>query len=365
MIVRLFYLSSLFPLVSTFSIHSHAVRSPRTVLSATWSDSKAVKDYQDFLSSGRQEVERKKDCPSVIIHDPTWSTEMSEALVAMGDGQDMVLTPNLPLPEADREYPIYIALPPWLIEPFLMNLGDSYKERIEDFCFLSGGLQYGNIEDVLKERGYCRDSMTQFLVSGMRIPPTRKVQDLHVVLGMSEGGETKYAGECAACGKWAGAIAERLERNDVRCSVNFYRDWRRKMWEQNVHDAAFQLIGAVRDDTTVNDVAKFYEHEVSDMVWELSQLLRGWKALTLMYGFEERIFGVAESKAGEVTAIINEQMYPFIWGNNVYLQSQPYVEYLNIAQERGLLPNVQLPQRAADEYSTKMRQGNLRADGAI
>lgn len=120
---------------------------------ATWSDSRAVKDYQDFLNSGKQEIDQSKDCPSVIIRPSAGSSELADALVAMGTGDDLILTPDQDLPDSEEAYPVYIALPPWEITPFLSNLKDSYYARAEDFIFFSGGLQYGNIEDVLKEKG--------------------------------------------------------------------------------------------------------------------------------------------------------------------------------------------------------------------
>ena len=103
------------------------------------------------------------------------------------------------------------------------------------------------------------------------------------------------------------------------------------------------------------------------MVWEMSQLLRGWKALTLTYGFEERLYGVAESPdVRDEPCTLVPEMYPFIWGNQVYLQSKMFVDYLNYAQqEMGLLPGIELPQKSDEDYASKMRQGNLRADGAV
>jgi hypothetical protein len=82
----------------------------------------------------------------------------------MGMGDDIVLTPDQDLPESiggASEYPIYVTLPPTQLEDFLENLSDSYKARVDDFVFFSGGLQYGNIEDLLKQRG-------KFLMHGIR-----------------------------------------------------------------------------------------------------------------------------------------------------------------------------------------------------
>jgi hypothetical protein len=210
--------------------------------------------------------------------------------------------------------------------------------------------------------------MTQVLVSGMRIDgATFRVQDVKASLGQSENGETKLAGECTACGKWAGSIAERLERANVFCRTDFYREWRRKMWERTVFDAVFHVIGAIRDaPTTVADVALYYQEEVSDIVWEISGLLRGWRAITLLYGFEERMFQMGETSGSDQPCTLLTNMYPFVWGNPVLLESKTYAEYLKYGQmEKELLPGVELPIKTDDNFVSKMRQGNLRADGVI
>jgi hypothetical protein len=177
----------------------------------------------------------------------------------------------------------------------------------------------------------------------------------------------KIAGDCASCGKWAGAIAERMERSNIKCRTDFYREWRRRMWERSVYDAVFNLVGVLRDQpTTVSEVAAFYHEEVSDIVWDISQLLRGWKALTLTYGFEERLFGVAESTGSGQSCTLVDEMYPYIWGCPVFLESLPFTEYLQYAQqEKNLIPSIKLPQRSDDSYTSSMRKGNLRANGVV
>lgn len=336
---------------------------------ATWSDSKAVKDYQEFLSTGRSEPEKKRDCASVIIMEPDKPCELAEALFSMGMGDDVVTAPFYDLPpelDGNVNYPIYVTLPPYLLAEFIQNLPETYLERTDDFVFFSGGLDYGNIEDVLKDYGFCRDAQTQVLISGVRITKEKRVQDLSVRLGTAANEEEKWAGQCTACGKWHGAIAERMFRNDVVCRTDFYREWRRSMWEASLADAVVHLLGVVRaEPTTVAAVATYYYQEVSDIVWEISGQLRGWKALTLTFGFEERLFGVAEATGVDQPCTVNHEMYPFIWGNSVFLQSNMYLEYLQYAQtEMGLLQGIPLPQIDQDKPNI-MRQGNLRADGVV
>jgi hypothetical protein len=338
-----------------------------------------VKDYQDFLSTGQQEIQLKQDVASVILVSPNEAglefqdlNPIAQALLHMGRGDDILLTPYQELPAvlgegeyATSEYPIYITLPPTEIQPFIQHLDEAYSDRIDDFVFFSGGLQFGNIEEVLKEYGLCRDDMTQVLISGMQVDENG-ITDMTVNLGPSAVGESKWAGESSACGKWRGAIAQRMERNQIRCAVDFYRDWRRKMWERNVLDAIFNLVGAVREEpTTLQDVANYYEQEVSDMVWEVTGTLRAWKAVTMLFGFEERMFGVAEQIPQPCTLV--DDRYPYIWGNRVFEASPKVLEYLHYAQSSlGLLQTVELPpmKEPADENSI-LRKGNLRADGVV
>ncbi|KAL3926788.1 MAG: hypothetical protein SGARI_005496, partial [Bacillariaceae sp.] len=70
--ILLIGVAALLPPASAFTPASHnnaaASSSSITCLHmATWSDSKAVKDYQDFLDSGEQEIILKEDGPSVVL----------------------------------------------------------------------------------------------------------------------------------------------------------------------------------------------------------------------------------------------------------------------------------------------------------
>ena len=130
------------------------------------------------------------------------------------------------------------------------------------------------------------------------------------------------------------------------------------MWERSFYDAVIPLLGAVRDQPTTHaDVANYYEPEFSDMAWELSQKLRGWRAVTLLYGFEERLLGTAEMQGTETSCqpLPDAAMYPFVWGMNVFKESQMVVDYLWYAQtEKGFLQGVELPpQRANSAYTCR------------
>jgi hypothetical protein len=54
-----------------------------------------------------------------------------------------------------------------------------------------------------------------------------KPKDGEVSLGIDKRGEPKLAGESVVCGKWSGAVLNRLERGGLPCQKLFYNDWRR------------------------------------------------------------------------------------------------------------------------------------------
>lgn len=371
--ISLLTLLNLLEAVNCFIVSKpHDVRTlSSSPLWATWSNGQAVKEYQDFLASGKQEIEKENDCPSVIVRSSNPMSRANllvDALFYFGQGNDIVLTPTSPLPHMVGEkesFPIYVALPPNELDDFIKNMPDDWKPRRDDLVFLSGGNICGVIEPILKRYGYARDSMTQLLVGGFTTPaPPYKPRDLSCNIGIDNNGENKIAGECAACGKWSGAVQERLESNGIRCKTGFYREWRRMMWERAAFDAVFNLVGAVRQEpTSLKDVAMYYEAEVSDMLWEVTTKLRGMLAVTLLYGFEERLFGFAEMRCAEEPCKISEEMFPYQFCPP-FDQCKMIAEYLNYAKdERGLIPTVNIP-RCSTKPSL-MRQGNLRADGVI
>ena len=229
------------PLSQAFAPPSQRKQPFQNPLQATWSDSRAIKEYQDFLATGKQEIDKAPDGPCVIVRPAEGDyTELADALVKLGDGEDMLLSPGEELPDAEiGAYPIYITLPPFELKSFLQNLPSSFVDRDDDFVFISGGKKYGNIEQVLKDTGNCRDAMTQFLWTGMDIKQFT-IEDKAVNLGLDGYGEEKFAGECAACGKWAGHIEERLEKNAIRVKTVFYREWRRMMVSWDAKKSVFQ-----------------------------------------------------------------------------------------------------------------------------
>ena len=138
------------------------------------------------------------------------------------------------------------------------------------------------------------------------------------------------------------------------------------MWERAAYDAVLNVVGAVRDQpTSVQQVALYYGDEVSDMLWEIGGKLRGNLAVTLLYGFESRIFGFGEISGKDDPSELDPEMFPYLFPHPME-DSNMIVEYLNFAQSKGHLAGIVLPRmRDGKERVSKMIQGNLRADGVL
>lgn len=333
-----------------------------------------------ILCPGKSELNKENDGTSIIVQssNPANITPLTAAIYALGNGDDVILTPNEKLPPSlggRVSYPIYITVPPYELKPLIQNLNDEWKARAEDFVFFSGTKVCGVVEPILREFGFCRDSMTQVVV-GFTLPSpgsryggaTLKPEDMACNIGLDTQGDEKWAGESQACGKWNGAIASRLESNGIRCKMAFYREWRRAMWERALYDAVWNAIGAVREEQINHfEVATYFDLEASDMMWELANGLRGGLAVTLIYGFEDRLFSIAEMRGKSEPCELLDNMFDHL--QNVFPgNARMLLEYCNYAKDRrGLLQKSIVPPVPTElsELPSPVRQGNLRANGII
>lgn len=69
-----------------------------------------------------------------------------------------------------------------------------------------------------------------------------KPKDGEVSLGIDKRGEPKLAGESVVCGKWSGAVLNRLERGGLPCQKLFYNDWRRYVLLLSTNSATTVLL---------------------------------------------------------------------------------------------------------------------------
>lgn len=117
----------------------------------------------------------------------------------------------------------------------------------------------------------------------------------------------------------------------------------------------------------MKEVALYYDEEASDMLWSISGMLRGSRAITLTYGFEERLFSIAEASDAQCQLVDDAEMWPFLY--EPFEGIPKFMEYMCYAQDEcGLVPSVNFVRRRnvnQMEKPPKIRPGNLRADGVI
>merc|ERR1712157_401350 len=286
------------------------------------------------------------------------------------ENEDVLITPNDEIPSelyGKESFPIYIVLSPDRLDVLLReNLPTKWKSKLDDFVFVTW-LGY-NIEPILRPFGLPRETSSQLLPT-MTIPqPPYVPEELAVQYG-----DGAWSMESVATGKWKKVIAARLD--PVHCRTVFYRDYRRAMWEKIVMYAVFNIVGAVREErTTFQDVALYYANEASEMLWQMSALLRGSLAITLTYGFEERMLTFAETRGKDMVCTLGT--FPYTNGAIWEISKQGlergfgdpaplHTQYLIYAvRDKGLL-NLDLPKAQREQKVSIMRKGILRADGKI
>lgn len=256
-----------------------------TSFRAVWSDSRAVQDYQNLLEG--KIPERKSDGKAVVVGDDP----LAIGLANMAPGEpDPIFQYNQVAGLPPGDYPVYVSLSkPEALEALLSEIPENKRE---DLVFIN----YGDmIENILKKFGLLRDATTQ-AVAYYSINEFGNIEDDRTSLGDDRMGLPKYAAETSVTGKWAGAYADRLRRNNLHCSENFYRDFRRKMLERVVYESVFNLVAILHKRCPLSEVPDYFRGECNDMLYEFGRLLRGNLAVALISGSEDRMAAYAKAQ---------------------------------------------------------------------
>ncbi|KAJ1459940.1 hypothetical protein M885DRAFT_510406 [Pelagophyceae sp. CCMP2097] len=275
-----------------------ATQARNVVQKAVWSDSRAVKDYQDLLAGTAPR--RLEDGPALVIGSDSMAKAFAElapaspdAVLGVADAIPLMLdaTRYPALTEAQRSvFPIYVFCDADELEPLLQACP---AEKKDDLVFMHYRGQM--VEPVLRRYGCFRDTQSQ-VVLYYAVNEFGKVDDDRTCMGNDAMGREKWAAESCATGKWAGAVADRMVRANLHCSELFQRDWRRHMFERCVFEAAYGLVGAVHKKVPISEVHEYFPDEVDDMLYEIQRALRGHLALTLLNGVEERMAAYSKTQ---------------------------------------------------------------------
>ncbi|XP_022153862.1 uncharacterized protein LOC111021267 isoform X2 [Momordica charantia] len=115
--------------------------------------------------------------------------------------------------------------------------------------------------------------------------------------------DTNPEGLTAAYGKWASAVATRLNAAGLSCKVLDKEAFEKQMLEKLIWISAFMLVGARHPGATVGAVEKDYRSEVSSLIAELACAAAAERQLVFEDGIEERLCAYSRAVAHFPTAV--------------------------------------------------------------
>lgn len=185
------------------------------------SDSRVTAEYFDFLL-GRNQLEEKEDCPSIIVG----GGRIGGLLRELGERRsydDVIIKRGDPIP-ADHPGPIYVCT---RNDDLAAVLAATPEEKMDDLVFL----QNGNLEPFRQRHGLYTQTQAMLWLAQVRQG------------GKPVDGITSRApdGLTTATGKWAQALEMRLGTAGLTCNVVGERDYRRNMLEKLVWISVRQI----------------------------------------------------------------------------------------------------------------------------
>lgn len=218
------------------------------------------------------------------------------ALKDMGRNEDVIVRRGEPFPSEPAEGPIFVCTR----NDVLDGVVDSCPpHRREDLVFLQNGM----LEPWLKKRGLEENTQALIYMAVAKLgdPPTDGITD------MAPDGLT------ASTGKWAQALADRLESGSMSCHVLDKEAFSASMCEKLIWISAFMLVGARHPGATVGEVESTYRDEVTALIEELAKGVSDITGVTFSPQVPERLCAYARSVAHFPTAVKE-----FDWRNGYF-----------------------------------------------
>lgn len=202
----------------------------------------------------------------------------------MGSGGDVLVRRGEPVP-ADFEGPILVCTRNDDLEAVLDATPSS---RWTDMVFFQNGM----LEPWLESKGLsdADQVLAYFAVSKLGEPPTDGKTD------------TNPEGLTAAYGKWASAVAGRLQAGGLSCKVLDKEAFQKQMLEKLIWISAFMLVGAHHPGATVGAVEKEFRSEVESLIKELASAAAAEKGIVFDEGMEDRLCAYSRAVAHFPTA---------------------------------------------------------------
>eukprot|EP00850_Spirogloea_muscicola_P005361 SM000024S07823 [mRNA] locus=s24:779170:780915:+ [translate_table: standard] len=184
------------------------------------------------------------------------------------------------------------------------------QPRRPDLVFLQNGM----LEPWLESKGLQDNTqvLVYFAIAKLGQDPVDGITDVNP------------EGLTVATGKWAPAVAARLQSAGLTCKVDLsclvlkVEDFQQPMLEKLIWICAFMLVGARHPGATVGVVEKDHKDEIVPLIKELSRAAADAKGITFTGGVEDRLMAYAHSVAHFPTAVKE-----FEWRNGwIYNLSQ-------------------------------------------
>lgn len=203
----------------------------------------------------------------------------------MGGGRDLLVGRGQPVP-ADFEGPVFVCTRNDDLDAVLEATPAS---RWTDLVFFQNGM----LEPWLQSKGLddANQVLAYFAVSKLGEPPIDGKTD------------TNPEGLTASYGKWAAAVASRLQNGGLSCKVLEKEAFQKQMFEKLIWISAFMLVGARHPGATVGVVEKDYRSEVTSLVAELAAATAAEKGISFEEGMEDRLCAYSRAVAHFPTAV--------------------------------------------------------------
>ncbi|KAG7014193.1 hypothetical protein SDJN02_24367 [Cucurbita argyrosperma subsp. argyrosperma] len=251
--------------------------------SSLWSRlSKPASKFRDRRLRIMAAATGTKVVPAVIVG----SGRVGRALLDMGNGEDFLVKRGESVP-LDFPGPILVCTRNDDLEAVLESTPRSRWNA--DLVFFQNGMldpwyESKGLNDVNQVLAY-------FAISKLGEAPVDGITD------------TNPEGLTAAYGKWASAVAGRLNAAGLSCKVLDKEAFEKQMLEKLIWISAFMLVGARHPGATVGAVEKDYRSEVSSLIAELASAAAAERQLVFEEGIEERLCAYSRAVAHFPTAV--------------------------------------------------------------
>jgi len=352
-IIKIVCLSSLLSSSTSFKLLSSVgnARSTCGRLFNVWSDNRATREYQSFLEGTLPPF--TLDIPSLFINSPA----STPTLLHLQNPDDITVSITDEFPSTisgNDRFPIYVTLPPSELNNFLTTISLT-PEQLEDLVFFSDSVI---IESILRVHGLIGTDQTQ-AVLGVTLSDTVRKRFSTTAVKLDDVdsmNEEKWAGGGSVCGKWAGSIIRRtyskldvtaefledeeLGDNKKPIRHNFYREWRRVMFERAIGSMAVDLVGASHVKSSGGDsldrksVTNNHADEIVDLARELAAGLRQTMSVSLLTNFEERVIETVSMSDGMSELINPDPTADINYDNKLGFFVEIQKKFLTIASEK-------------------------------